>query len=117
METSRLLIAAMAEKCRAVMQKAPHVARDLPEVLGLTHLRWMCDRIETNAEIWPAARLHRWIGFVQAGAIANRILDIDQLKAMFDEANNAHAQRADDQDLIDHLDAGSGFNMEIGGQG
>ncbi len=49
--------------------------------LQLKHLLWMCDRIETHAEGGPATKLHRWIGFVQAAMLANRMLDLDGLKA------------------------------------
>jgi hypothetical protein len=62
-------------------------------------------------------RLHRWIGFVQAGILANRMLDIEQIKAMFDEVKKTHSVSSEDQDLIDHLDVDSSFKFDIGGQG
>lgn len=117
MDSSRLLIVAMAEKCGDVIEHAEFTNLGLPRALGLKHLLWMCRRIAQDAENWPAARLHRWIGFVQGGMMANRLLDFEHLKAMFDEAKNAYGQNADDRDLIDHLDPRSSFKLEIGGQG
>jgi hypothetical protein len=61
--------------------------------------------------------LHRWIGFVQAGILTNRILDLDAIKAMFDEVKRSTAAIAEDVDLIDHLDVEHTFSLDIGGQG
>jgi hypothetical protein len=78
----------------------------------------MCKQIEGHAEDGPATKLHRWIGFVQAGMLANQILDLDGLKAMFDEAKLAHRQTSEDlENLTDHLDPTSSFEFDIGGQG
>jgi hypothetical protein len=77
----------------------------------------MCDQIEKHAESWPATRLHRWIGYVQGGLIANRILRLDEIKKMFDVAKNSYGVSGDDPDLVDHLDARTAFEMEIGGEG
>ena len=78
----------------------------------------MCDQIEKHAEGGPATKLHRWIGFVQAAMLANRMLDLDGLKAMFDKAKAAHEGTSEDsEDLIDHLDPTSSFEFDIGGQG
>jgi hypothetical protein len=64
----------------------------------------MCDNIQQHAEHWPSTKLHRWIGFVQAGMMANRMLDLDGAKAMFDKAKNAFGEIKEDHDLVDHLD-------------
>ena len=47
--------------------------------------------------------------------MAHRILDIDGARAMFDEAKIAHGKTSDD--LLDHLDPSSSFEVDIGGQG
>jgi hypothetical protein len=73
----------------------------------------MCDTIEDHANDWPATRLHRWIGFIQGGMIANHILDLDGAKAMFDQVKIAYGGGSEDEDLIDHL----AVEMDIGGQG
>lgn len=48
--------------------------------------------------------------------IAKRFLRLDEVKTMFDVAKNSFGARNDDQDLLDHLDADTAFEMEIGGQ-
>jgi hypothetical protein len=45
-------------------------------------------------------------------------LDLDGLKAMFDQAKAAHGDTSEDlENLIDHLDPTSSFEIDIGGQG
>lgn len=117
MDGPRLLIAAMAEKCKAIISQSARTPCDLPEVLRRPHLLWMCNCIERDAEAWTIDKLQRWLGFIQAGMIANRMLDLNQVKAMFDEAKNAYAEVADDQDWVEHLDPSSSFEVDIGGQG
>lgn len=115
MGTKHLLIVAMAEWCREVIAESADEGHDLPESLQPSHLVRMCDRIEERAEDWPVTKLHRWIGFVQGGMLANRILDLDGAKAMFDAAKNAFGSESD-RDLIDHLDLNSTFQIDIGGE-
>jgi len=117
MEQGSLLIVAMAEKCRETICRSQKPNLALPAPLGPKHLLWMCEQIREHAERWPAARLHRWMGFLQAGIIANRMLTLDEAKAMFDTAKNCYGEGGDDRDLIDHLNAQSAFEIEIGGQG
>ena len=118
MDNTHLLITAMAEQCRSLIQEWDQPASDLPKALQPKHLLWMCDQIEKHAEGGPATKLHRWIGFVQAAMLANRMLDLDGLKAMFDQAKAAHGDASEDlENLIDHLDPTSSFEFDIGGQG
>jgi len=117
MEDTRILIAAMAAKCQDVIRKSRADERNLPMSLRRRHLLWMCDQIQMHAQGSPATRLHRWIGFVQAGILANRMLDLEQIKAMFEEAKKLHNVTSEDQDLIDHLDVENSFKLELGGQG
>lgn len=117
MDNARLLIVAMAEQCRALMQKTSRANWDLPQPLHRNHLLWMCDHIEKQAEEWPVTKLHRWIGFIQAGMLANRMLDFAGAKAMFDEARDAYGANGADENLLDHLDPSSSFELEIGGEG
>jgi hypothetical protein len=50
--------------------------------------------------------------------LANRMLDLDGLKAMFDNAKRDHGETSEDlEDLTDHLDPTSSFEFDIGGQG
>lgn len=114
MDNASLLIIAMAEKCRCVILKWDKPEVDLPMPLQPKHLEWMCDNIEQHAEDWPATRLHRWIGFVQCAMLANRMLDLDGAQAMFDVAKVAHGEI--DEDLSDHLDPTSSFEVDIGGE-
>ena len=117
MEQPKLLIVAMAEQCRGMIHESGNTAVDLPPSLQFKHLLWMCDQIEQHAEEWPDIRLHRWIGFVQSGMVANRILDLDGARRMFDEARRAYGELGDDSDLVDHLDPDCSFEMDLGGQG
>ena len=118
MDDTSLLVVAMAEQCRSVIQEWDKPDPCLPKALQPKHLLWMCDQIEKNAERGTATKLHRWIGFVQAAMLANRMLDLDGLRAMFDEAKRAHGEASEGfEDLIDHLDPTSSFEFEIGGQG
>lgn len=118
MDNTSLLVVAMAEQCRRLIQKWEKPAPDLPRALQPEHLLWMCNKIEEHAEDAPATKLHRWIGFVQGAMLANRMLNLDGLKAMFDEAKRAQEEARDDlEDLTDHLDPSSSFEFDIGGQG
>jgi hypothetical protein len=116
-DQANLLVVAMAERCLKIIQDKPDVRSGLPEPLRPDHLRWMCKLIVEHAEDWAAIKLHRWIGFVQAGMIANLMLDLDGAKAMFNEIKEEYGSIAKDQDLIDHLDPQSSFKMDLGGQG
>ena len=118
MDNTHLLIAAMAEECRSLIQEWDKPVPDLPKALQPKHLLWMCNTIQEHAEDGPVTRLNRWIGFVQAAMLANRMLDLDGLKAMFDNAKRDHGDTSEDlEDLTDHLDPTSSFEFDIGGQG
>jgi hypothetical protein len=118
MDNISLLVVAMAEQCRSLIQQWDKPAPSLPKALQPKHLLWMCDQIDKHAECGPATKLHRWIGFVQAAMLANRMLDLDGLKAMFDEVKRAYGESSEDlADLVDHLDPTSAFKLDIGGQG
>jgi hypothetical protein len=117
-DQANLLVIAMAERCQRIIQdKTEDVRFGLSESLRPDHLRWMCKLIVEHAEDWPAIKLHRWIGFIQAGMIANLTLDLDGAKAMFNKIKEEYGSVAKDQDLIDHLDPTTSFDIEIGGQG
>ena len=115
MDKAELLVVAMAQKCRGLIQEWETPDIDLPKALQPTHLLWMCNKIEEHAEDGPATQLHRWIGFIQGAMMAHRMLDHGGAKAMFDEAKIAHGEPSDD--LLDHLDPTSSFKVDIGGQG
>jgi hypothetical protein len=118
MDQGNLLMVAMAERCLSIIQnKTEDVRFALPDSLRPKHLRRMCNLIVEHAEDWPDTKLHRWIGFVQAGMIANLMLDLDGAKAMFNKVKEEFGSIAKDQDLVDHLDPTTSFEMEMGGQG
>jgi hypothetical protein len=117
-EQANLLVRAMAERCLRIIQDKPEDVRfGLPGSLRPEHLRWMSKLIVEHAEDWPVTKLHRWIGFVQAGMIANLMLDLDGAKAMFNKIKEEYGSIDKDQDLVDHLDPQSSFKMDLGGQG
>lgn len=107
----------MAIKCRTMIQEPWVTESGLPKVLQPKHLLWMCKQIEEHADDWPSTKLHRWIGFIQCAMMANRILDLEGAKKMFDDAKNAHGESSPDGNLVDHLDSNNQFEIEIGGQG
>ena len=111
------LVAAMAEKCKGVILSSENADVEMPDALRPKHLLWMCDRIQRHAEDWPDTKLHRWIGFVQCGMMANRMLSLHGIKRIFDDLKKADDQSGEDQDLLDHLDPDSSFEFDIGGQG
>src|SRR3569832_2418871 len=75
METTRLLATAMAEQCRGAIEASGEEQHlELPDALRASHLRWMCLQIESHVEHWHLTRIHRWIGFIQAGMLANGML-------------------------------------------
>jgi hypothetical protein len=115
MKNARLLIVAMAEQCRQLILECGTPNTKLPKQLQPKHLLWMCSEIEENAEDGAASKLHRWIGFIQSAMMAHRMLDIVELKAMFDKAKAAHGEVG--EDLIDHLDPTSCFRVDVGGEG
>jgi hypothetical protein len=117
-EQSNLQIIAMAERCRNIIQdKAEDTRFGLPTSLRPKHLRWMCNEIVEHAADWSTNKSHRWIGFVQAGMIANYVLDLDGAKTMFNKLREQFGDIANDQDLLDHLDPATEFEMETGGEG
>lgn len=117
MDNSSLLVVAMAEQCSALIKESKNINSGLPQAVHPKHLLWMCDRIRTNADSWSATTLHRWIGFIQCGMLANDMLDFAGTKSMFDDAKNAFGVDGDDDDLIDHLNPDASFELDIGGQG
>ena len=42
------------------------------------NLLWMCDRIEENADTWPADKTGRWLGFIQATLGLQQLADMDE---------------------------------------
>jgi hypothetical protein len=110
------MLAAMAAKCSETILQSDNVqtTTELPKALQTKHLLWMCQQVVVHAEMASLTKLHRWIGFVQGGMMANHILDLDAAKVMFDEAKTKYGAR--DDDLLDHLNPESSFKFEIGGE-
>ena len=118
MEHASLLIVAMVEKCKRMLREWDEYDSRLPKALQQEHLVWTCNKIEEHSETGPGTKSHRWIGFVQDAMLAHGIIDLDELKAMFDEAKRDHGEASDDlESLVDHLDPTSSFEFDIGGQG
>ncbi len=117
MENEKLLIVAMTEQCIKMIGESEKRKLELPQSLHPKHLSWMCFRILEHTEEWSAIKLHRWIGFIQCGMMANHIIDFEELKLMFEEMKNSYGLTKLDYDLIDHLDTNNSFELEIGGEG
>jgi hypothetical protein len=41
------------------------------------HLGWMCDQVISHEKDWSCTRLHRWVGFIQAGFMVHGIITLD----------------------------------------
>lgn len=118
MNQSSSLLLAMAERCRGLIRQSRQSNSDLPQPLHPRHLLWMCDQITERAAEWPATKQHRWIGFIQCGMLANRMLDLRRAKSMFNDVKRSYVDSGDgDDDLLDHLDPDSSFQLDLGGQG
>lgn len=115
MENRELMIVAMAEKCGQLIGESKVTNPQLAPTLQPVHLIWMCSQIQKHVEHWSQARLHRWLGYIQAAMVAHGMIDHDKLKRMFDEAKVAYADVG--EDWLDHLDRRSMYRMDIGGQG
>ena len=115
MSNEILLVVAMADRCREMIDEWAQPGLDQPRSLRPQHLGWMCREISAHADEWPPSKVHRWLGFIQGAMIANHMLSLDQAKRMFDDAKNAYGSI--DQDLVDHLDDDSSFKLDIGGEG
>jgi hypothetical protein len=109
------LMTAMIEQCREMILKHGEAGVDLPEPLRVKRLIAMCDRLIEHVDDWPRVKQHRWIGFIQCAMIANRIIDLEGAKQMFERAKNAFGESS--QDVLDHLDPDEDFEFDIGGQG
>ena len=117
MDKSKLLIVAMSEQCIALIRNSEKREVELPEVLQPQHLLWMCDQIAHKTDKWTDLKLHRWLGFIQSGMLANRMLTFEELKKLIEDTKTSYGVKSDDQDLIDHLDPHNSFRMDIGGEG
>ena len=115
MSNQNLLVQEMVDQCRQLVHRLPDADSRAPIPFRHEHLLWMCNQLDEHIEIWPESRLHRWIGFIQAALLANEMLDLDGLKDMFDKAKVAHGRMG--EDLFDHLNPESTFELDIGGQG
>lgn len=115
MDAANLLITAMAVECLRTIKEWNKPVPTLPKALDPEHLEWMCESIEKNADTWTSNKLHRWIGYVQCAMIANQMLDLKGVKAMFDKAKIAYGDPGDD--LLDHLNEASSYEMDLGGEG
>jgi hypothetical protein len=115
MPNNNEMIMAMAERCSDMILQSGERGLAQPQSLQPQHLQWMCKQLVEHAGDWPAIKLHRWLGFVQGAMIANRIVDLDGARAMFDQVKNAHGEMS--ADLLDHLNPDSCFRLELGGEG
>jgi len=117
MKSPHLLFVAMADKCRNLIKEAGDIDSQLPEALRPSHLMWMCDQMTEQSETWSETKLHRWLGFLQCGMMANHILTLEKTKLLFAETKTAFAENTQDRDLFDHLNPRNDFRMELGGEG
>lgn len=116
MEKSRLLVASMAEQCIATILKSNMCNWELPYTLQTKHLLRMCDEVANHATDWPEEKLHRWIGFIQGGLLANNILNLDEVIVMFVVAKESYSPPEADPDLVDHLAPDETYSISIGNQ-
>jgi len=109
------LMAVMIERCRDMILEHDEPRLDLPAPVRPRRLVAMCNRMTEHVDDWSPAKLNRWIGFIQCAMIANRMIDLDGAKGMFDQAKRAFGGAS--QDVLDHLDPAQSFELDIGGEG
>lgn len=117
MTKDRDLIVEMALQCLKTLRTSDEEVFKLPLPLHPKHLIWMCEQVADHAEHSSLTKLHRWLGFIQAGLLANGMLTLDDITHMFDEVKARHADYRQDEDLADHLNLENSFEIELGGQG
>ncbi len=110
-----VLMREMIDVCQDIIDNHADPSVELPPSVSSEHLSWMCRRLNKHIEEWSIAKMNRWIGFIQCAMIANRMIDLDGVKAMFDKAKFAFGEPS--QELLDHLDPDSAFRFDLGGQG
>jgi hypothetical protein len=115
MSQEDLLVREMAGQCLRLSKEMDEADSSMPTPLQSAHIRWMCIQVDQHADDWPLAKLHRWVGFIQCALLANGVLDLHGLKSMFDKAKVAYGDMG--EDLFDHLNPDSAFELDIGGQG
>ena len=52
----------------------------LQEALRPSYLMWMCETVIAKKDEWVATRLHRWIGYIQAGLLLSGITGLEHEK-------------------------------------
>ena len=57
MDNAELLVVAMAQKCKGLIQEWETPDIDLPKALQPKHLLWMCNKIDEHAEDGPATQI------------------------------------------------------------
>lgn len=102
MTDTRSVVVAMARQYKRIISTAHFSRVEIPKALRVRHLSWMVDRVIEHSEDWPETRLHRWIGFIQSGMMANATLGLDVARDIFTTASNT-VETCNDN-LIDHLD-------------
>lgn len=69
--------AVMAQRYMGIIAGTEHDPYSDMERFSHKNLMWMCERIEENADIWPADKVGRWLGFVQATLGLQGAADMD----------------------------------------
>lgn len=114
MNSELLSITAISDQCKASIESGSPSFPGLAKSLQPSHLAWMCYQIQKNVEKWPVTKLHRWLGFIQCGMIAQGILDLNGARIMYDKAQIEYGDTNDD--LLDHLDPTNSFEVDLGGE-
>lgn len=123
MDQVNLLAMAIAEEFVSVIDEwrdgelrtqVPHPDNSgVPKELRWDHLLWMCREIIKHADDWPATKLHRWIGFIHCGMMANGMMTLEESRAIVGKGKIAFSE-GEDRDLADHHDPENPFQLDIG---
>lgn len=114
MYNAYLFTTAVASRLQMAIPESTSSQQNLPQSLRPGQPAWTGNDIEQRADDWPA-RKSRWIRFIHSAMIANQEIKPWGAKAMSVKATGTHSEI--DEDLLDHLDSGNPFELEIGGEG
>ena len=121
MENPTLLAIQIAEELEQQIlewQTAFDIELDVNEDTHPDHLLRMLEKLvhKANHDEWSDTKLHRWLGWVMGCMACHNIAGLDRLKEIVSHAK-LHFGEIEDDELDEHNNPDSSFNLDIGGEG
>lgn len=114
MEQSRILAIEVAEAWRETLEELAQEQDGQDEAVRCALS--LCCNLERRAETWPESRLHRALGFVQGVLVARGVTSYADQLALINGLKVAYPEDTDEE-LQEHLDPKSPFQLDLGGPG